>query len=110
MATLQQAIDNLVTATSTANDVINQAKAVNTNATNHKTDPAAHSELFAKPAPDVALSDGIRDRRRSVRDRRAVLRLHNRGRVELAHRGNGRHAARQQLLDVCRAGDASFQR
>ena len=58
MATLQQAIDNLVTATSTANDVINQAKAVNTNATNHKTDPAAHSELFAKPAPDVALSGG----------------------------------------------------
>lgn len=58
MATLQQAIDNLVTATSTANDVINQAKTVNTNATNHKTDPAAHSELFAKPAPDVALSGG----------------------------------------------------
>lgn len=58
MATLQQAIDNLVTATSTANDVINQAKAVNTNATNHKTDPAAHSELFAKPAPDVALPGG----------------------------------------------------
>lgn len=58
MATLQQAIDNLVTATSTANDVINQAKAVNTNATNHKTDPAAHSELFAKPAQDVALSGG----------------------------------------------------
>ncbi len=59
MATLQQAIDNLVTATSTANDVINQAKAVNTNATNHKTDPAAHSELFAKPVPDVDLGGGL---------------------------------------------------
>ena len=51
-------IRDRVTATSTANDVINQAKAVNTSATNHKTDPAAHSELFAKPAPDVALSGG----------------------------------------------------
>lgn len=59
MATLQQAIDNLLTATSTANDVINQAKAVNTNATKHKADPAAHSELFAKPAQDVDLGGGL---------------------------------------------------
>lgn len=58
MATLQQAIDNLVAATATANDVINQAKAVNTATTAHKADPNAHKELFAKPAPDVDLGGG----------------------------------------------------
>ena len=58
MATLQQAIDNLVAATATANDVINQAKTVNTATTAHKADPNAHKELFAKPAPDVMLTNG----------------------------------------------------
>lgn len=58
MATLQQAIDNLVAATATANDVINQAKTVNTATTAHKADPNAHKELFAKPAADVDLGGG----------------------------------------------------